>query len=229
MAKMLEAFPDARGKMSGTMEGSVKLGGEILNSPDPLAGVRGTGDLKITDGKLPSLQLNKNLMTLARLTSLGPAEGDPSSFKSISADLNVANQRIASQKVVLIGNGVEVEGAGSLGLAGAGSLDYQGVAKVLAGETPVTNIVAQLSGATYAEGKLSFPFALTGTLEKPQFRVTSATGRQAATGLRQLLAGPEEGQTTQEGQQTQPSAEELIKGLGGLFKKKQSTDQPAQK
>lgn len=229
VAKMLEAFPDARGKMSGTMEGNVKLSGEILSSPDPLAGLRGTGEMRITAGQLPSLQLNKNLVTLARLTTLGPAEGDPSSFKSISADLNIANQRIASQKVVLIGNGVEVEGAGSLGLAGAGSLDYQGVAKVLAGETPVTNIVAQLSGATYAEGKLSFPFALTGTLEKPQFRVTSATGRQAATGLRQLLAGPQEGQTTQEGQQTQPSAEELIKGLGGLFKKKQTTEQPAQK
>lgn len=230
VAKMLEAFPDARGKMSGTMDGSIKLNGQILSSPDPLAGMRGTGDLKITDGQLPSLQLNKNLMTLARLSNLGPAEGDPSSFKSITADLVIANQRIASQKVLLIGNGVEVDAAGSVGLAGAGSLDYQGTAKVLAGETPVTNIVAQLSGATYAEGKLNFPFVLTGTLEQPQFRVTSATGRQALTGLQQLLARPQEGETATEGQPTeQQSPEELVKGITGLFRKKQTSEPTEQK
>jgi AsmA protein len=225
IAKMLEAFPDARGKMSGKMDGSVKLSGQILNSPDPLAGMRGTGDLKVTDGQLPSLQLNKNLMMLARLSNLGPAEGDPSSFKSIAADLVIANQRIASQRVVLVGNGVEVDGAGSMGLAGAGSLEYQGTAKVLAGETSVTNIVAQLSGASYSEGRLSFPFVLSGTLEQPQFRVTSATGRQAVTGLQQLLARPQEGETPAEGQQTQQqSTEELVKGITGLFRKKQTTE-----
>jgi hypothetical protein len=96
---------------------------------------------------------------------------------------------------------------------------------VLAGETSVTNIVAQLSGASYSEGRLSFPFVLSGTLEQPQFRVTSATGRQAVTGLQQLLARPQEGETPAEGQQTQQqSTEELVKGITGLFRKKQTTE-----
>ncbi|MGH9784806.1 MAG: AsmA family protein, partial [Terriglobia bacterium] len=125
VASLLDSFPDARGKMTGTMEGSIKLAGVVTNSPDPLAGANGTGQLNIRDGKLPSLNLNRNLMRLARLTQLGPAEGDPSSFSSISADLNLADQRITTQQLTVVGNGVDITAAGSLALAGAGSLNYE--------------------------------------------------------------------------------------------------------
>jgi uncharacterized protein involved in outer membrane biogenesis len=221
VARLLEAFPEARGKMSGTMEGNMKLSGEVTHSPDPLEGMRGTGQLSVRDGKLPSLQLNKNLMLLARLTNLGPASGDPSSFSSIAADLNIANGRITSNKIVVVGNGVDVDGAGSVALAGAGSLDYEGTAKVASGQNPVTNILAGLSGATYADGKLSFPFTLGGTLEEPKFRVKSMGSQEQLRGLQNLLSG--QGQQPA-AQGTQPS-QDLVKGITGLFKKKKSTQQ----
>lgn len=231
VARLLEAFPTAKGKMTGTLDGNIQLSGVILDSPDPLAGMRGTGQMSIRDGKLPSLQLNKNLMMVARLSNLGPAKGDPSSFESISADLNIANQRIASEKVSLVGNGADVEGAGSVALAGAGDLAYEGVAKVLSGQNPVTNILTGFSGATYADGKLTFPFNLTGTLEKPNFKLKTGSGADRARGIQQLLAGgtAEEG-TTQEGQtqQQQQTPEDLVKGISGLFKKKKTTDQTQQ-
>ncbi len=229
VARLLEAFPDGKGKMTGTMEGNIKLRGVITDSPDPLAGMRGTGEMSIRDGQLPSLQLNKNLMLAARLTKLGPAEGDPSSFKSVSADLNIANQRIASEKVAVVGNGVDVEGAGSVGLAGEGSLDYEGVAKVLAGENPVTSILASLSGAAFADGKLTFPFTLGGTLENPQFKLKTGSASDKARRIQQLLAGAQEDTTAQEGEtQQQQTPEDLVKGLTGLFKRKKTTDQTQQ-
>jgi uncharacterized protein involved in outer membrane biogenesis len=224
VAKLLEAFPEARGKMTGTMEGNMKLSGEVTHSPDPLAGMRGTGQLSIKNGQLPSLQLNKNLMLLARLTNLGPASGDPSSFSSISTDLNIANERITSKKIAVVGNGVEVDGSGSMTMAGAGSLDYQGNAKVAAGQNPVTGLLAGLSGATFAEGKLSFPFTLSGTLQEPKFSVKSGA---AVGGLRGLLGGKQQ-TTTPEGQTQQQTPQDLVKGLTGLFKKKQPAQQQTQ-
>lgn len=230
MARLLEAFPDARGKMSGKMEGHMKLSGAVTRSPDPLAGMRGAGQASIRDGQLPSLQLNKNLMQLARLASLGSAQGDPSSFSRISADLNIANQRITSTKITVVGTGVDVEGAGSVALAGAGNLDYEGVAKVAAGETAVTNLLAGLSGATYADGKLTFPFSLTGTLQNPQFKVKSTATVEERFGVLQNLAGGVAGQqsTTQPGQTPPQSPADLVQGITGLFKKKQPTQQPQQ-
>ena len=92
VAKLLDAFPDSRGKMTGTLNGTVKLDGEVSHSPDPLAGMRGSGQLTIRNGNLPSLQLNKNLLQLAQLAKMGPASGDPGSFSSIAIDLHHREQ-----------------------------------------------------------------------------------------------------------------------------------------
>jgi len=235
VAGLLESFPDARGKMTGTMDGDIELNGVVTNSPDPLAGASGTGQLSIRDGNLPSLNLNQNLMRLARFTQLGPAEGDPSSFSSIAADFNIANQRIVTQQLHVVGNGVEINGAGSLGLAGAGSLGYEGVGNVAAGDNPIGSLIANLSGATFADGKLSFPFTLTGTLEQPNFRLKSATPANALRGIQRLLGGsqqPAPGGQPQEGQpeegQTQPSPSDLIRGLTGIFGGRQPAQQPTE-
>jgi len=217
VAKLLEAFPEARGQMTGKLDGSMKLSGEVTHSPDPLAGIRGTGQLTVKNGQLPRLQLNKNLMLLARLTNLGPAAGDPSSFSLISTDLNIANQRLTSNKITVVGNGVEVDGSGSMTMAGAGSLDYQGTARLAAGQNLVSSLLASLAGATVADGKLSFPFTLGGTLQDPKFSVKSVGPAGALQGL---LGGKE-----QQGQTQQQGPQDLVKGISGLFKKKQATPQ----
>jgi uncharacterized protein involved in outer membrane biogenesis len=225
VAKMLEAFPDGRGKMTGKMDGTMKLTGVVVSSPDPLAGMRGTGQLNIKDGKLPTVQLNKNLMTLAKLGSLGAASGDPSSFQSISSDLNIADGRITSNKIVVVGSGVDIDGAGSLALAGEGNMAYEGIAKIAAAQNPLTNILGGLTGATYADGKLTFPFSVAGALQNPQFKLKSLGSKQQLTGLQTLLGGKQqaEGQEGQTQQQQTPA--DLVQGLSGLFKKKQSTQQ----
>jgi len=165
-------------------------------------------------------------MLLARLTNLGPASGDPASFSSISADLNIADSRITSQKIAIVGNGVDVDGAGSVAVAGEGSLDYEGVAKVVAGQNPVTNILASFSGASFADGKLTFPFTLGGTFQKPQFKVKSAGGPGQLGGLKGFLPGAAGQPTTTPPGQTQPQTpQDLVKGITGLFKKKQPAQQ----
>ena len=174
LSSLLAQFPRARGKLTGTLEGSLSLSGGLERSSQPLADQRGSGQVTIRNGRLPTLELNKNLMLLASLASLGPTAGDPSSFSSLSADLNIARGSIRSDKIALRGNAVDVDGSGSVTPAGAGALGYSGVAKVRAAQNALTNILAGVSGGTFAEGKLSFPFALEGTVEHPLFRLKSA-------------------------------------------------------
>jgi uncharacterized protein involved in outer membrane biogenesis len=93
VAQLLAAFPNGGGKMTGKMEGDIKLAGEIAHSPRPLAGMHGTGHVTVRNGQLPSLKLNANLMKLAHFNDLGPAKNDPSSFSLITTDLELDNQR----------------------------------------------------------------------------------------------------------------------------------------
>ena len=59
MAALLAPFPDARDKMTGKMEAQLTLSGESVHSTDPLAGKRGTGQVVIRNGRLPTLQIKK--------------------------------------------------------------------------------------------------------------------------------------------------------------------------
>jgi uncharacterized protein involved in outer membrane biogenesis len=182
VAKLLDAFPEARGTMTGTLKGTVKLNGEVSHSPDPLARIHGSGQLTVRNGKFPRLRLNKDLLELARLAKMGPASGDPGSFSSITIDFAIANNRINTPKATIVGNGVDMDVSGSLALAGPGSLDYQGVARVAAQQNALTSILGGLAGATLANGKMAFQFNLAGTLQNPIFTLNSGgTGSPLGT------------------------------------------------
>jgi len=204
VTEFLAAFPQAKGMMTGTLDGSAKMKGMVSNAPDPLVGVTGSGQASIRNGKMPSLQLGSNLRTLAKIAGVGPANGDPSAFSSLSADFRIAAARLSSNKISLVGNGVDVDGSGSMTMAGEGSLDYQGNGSLAAGgNNPLTGVLAGLSGATYADGKMTFPFTVGGTFGKPKFSLKGGgTGRVGAA----------------------PAAVQndvnMVRGIAGLFKKK---------
>jgi uncharacterized protein involved in outer membrane biogenesis len=171
VAHLLAAFPDGRGKMTGRMEADLKIAGEIEHTTDPLAGIHGTGHLAIHSGKLPTLKLNENLMKLARFNNHGAGAQDPASFSSISADLELANQRISSRGISVVGYGVDFQCAGSLGAMVHGGLDFQGVAKILTKQGFFTNVMARFSGGKVKDGKISFPVRIGGTFGNPTYSV----------------------------------------------------------
>lgn len=169
VAQLLAAFPNGGGKMTGKMEGDVELMGEIAHSLRPLAGMHGVGHLTVRNGQLPSLKLNANLMKLAHFNDLGPAKDDPSSFKLITTDLELDNQRISSRLIDLDGYGVDVDGSGSVSVSGSDDLNYRGLAEITTRESFFTNTMARLAGATLKDGKLHFPFRIGGTIDSPLF------------------------------------------------------------
>ena len=169
VAQLLAAFPNGGGKMTGKMEGDVRLAGEIMHSLRPLAGIHGAGHVTVRNGQVPSLKLNANLMKLAHFNDLGPAKNDPSSFNVITTDLELGNQRISSRIIDIDGYGVDVGGSGSVSVSGSNEVTYRGLAEITTKQGFFTNIIARLSGATLKEGKLQFPFRLDGTIDDPVF------------------------------------------------------------
>jgi uncharacterized protein involved in outer membrane biogenesis len=169
MAQLLAAFHEARGKMTGKLEGDLRLAGEIEHTMNPLAGMRGTGHVKVTNGQVPSLMLNSNLMKLAHFNDVGPAKENPASFNMISTDLELANLRISSKAIDIDGYGVDVDGSGSVSVSGSDELNYQGVAAITTKQGFLINTFARLEGAKLTDGKLSFPFRIDGTIENPKF------------------------------------------------------------
>lgn len=169
LAQLLAAFPTGGGKMTGKMEGDMKLAGEIAHTQSPLAGIHGAGHVTVRNGQMPSLMLNANLIKLAHFNDLGPAKNDPSSFNLITTDLEVANQRISSKVIDIDGYGVDVDGSGSVSLTGSDELNYRGLAEITTKESFFTNTVARMSGASLVDGKLQFPFRIGGTINNPIF------------------------------------------------------------
>jgi uncharacterized protein involved in outer membrane biogenesis len=169
MTQLLSAFRNARGKMTGRMEGELKIAGEIEHTLHPLEKVHGTGHLTVRDGQVPSLKLNANLMKLAHYNDLGPAKNDPSSFNFVSTDLELDHERISSKVIDIDGYGVDVDGSGSVSISGSDELNYQGVAEISSRQGFVTNLFARLAGGTLKDGKLSFPFHIGGTIDNPVF------------------------------------------------------------
>ena len=168
-AHLLAAFHDLRGLLTGNLDGDFKLVGAIEHTTSPFARMRGTGHLKVTNGQIPSLMLNANLMKLAHFNDLGPAKENPASFSSITTDLELENLRISSKAIDIDGYGVDVDGSGSISVSGSDDLQYQGVAAITTKQGFFTNTLARLEGAKLVDGKLSFPFRIDGTIENPKF------------------------------------------------------------
>ena len=155
--------------MTGILEGDLTLAGEIEHTMRPLAGMHGTGHMKVTNGQVPSLMLNSSLMGLTHYNDLGPAKEHPSSFNAISTDMELASLRITSKVIDIDGFGVDVDGAGSVSLSGSDELDYHGVATITTKQGFFTNTLARFEGAQLKDGKLSYPFRIEGTIDNPKF------------------------------------------------------------
>ena len=169
MARLLAAFGNASNLMTGKMTGDLTLIGEIEHTSHPLAGMRGVGHVTVRDGEVPSLELNANLMKLMHFNDLGPAKNDPSSFNLISTDWQLANQRIASTKIDVDGYGVDIDGLGSVSVSGSDTLDYRGIAQITTKQGFLTNTFGRFAGGKLVDGKLTFPFRITGTIQNPIF------------------------------------------------------------
>jgi len=57
----------------------------------------------------------------------------------------------------------------SISVSGSNALDYRGMAQITTKQGFFTNTFGRLSGGKLVDGKLTFPFRISGTIQNPVF------------------------------------------------------------
>ncbi len=201
VAKVLDVSPSARGKMGGTGELDLQLLGNLTDTWKKT--LTGTGKFAVRNGHLPGVNLAGAAESLAKMAGVG---GD-TPFTVLEGDLTIADQRVSSKQIHLDSSVGIVDLKGSLGLDS--TLDYQGTASVnpasALGAGKVGGMVGGLIGSRV--GKITVPFALSGTIESPKVAPGKGVPSFGAT-------------STTPSSQTPPSVQGDVNSLKNLFKKK---------
>jgi uncharacterized protein involved in outer membrane biogenesis len=209
VAKVLDVTPAARGKMGGTAELDLpNLSGALSDNWKKT--LTGAGKFAIRNGHLPGVNLAGAAESVAKMAGVG---GD-TPFTVLEGDLDIRDQRVTSKQIHLDSSAGIVDLRGSLGLDS--TLDYQGSVAVnpagALGKGAVGDVVGGLIGSRV--GKITVPFALAGTIEKPKVApgkgIPSFGAPASASG-----STPSATPSTQ-----QPSLQDDVNVLKGLFNKK---------
>jgi uncharacterized protein involved in outer membrane biogenesis len=209
VAKVLDVTPAARGKMGGTAELDLpNLSGALSDNWKKT--LTGAGKFAIRNGHLPGVNLAGAAESVAKMAGVG---GD-TPFTVLEGDLDIRDQRVTSKQIHLDSSAGIVDLRGSLGLDS--TLDYQGSVAVnpagALGKGAVGDVVGGLIGSRV--GKITVPFALAGTIEKPKVApgkgIPSFGAPASASG-----STPSATPSTQ-----QPSLQDDVNTLKGLFNKK---------
>ena len=198
--EQLTAASGAGQKVTGTAELTLQafgsLGNNLMNS------LTGTGNMAVRNGTLPGFDMG-SLQTLAKVQKVltfgaGTAEkfSGATAFSSITADLALGGGRVNSQRIHVDSPSGTIDMRGSMGLVDQ-TLNYDGNAVMMGGQTgtggdnpigAITGILGQVTKQTV--GRVSIPFAVRGTLEKPRiqpgrgiptFSTASQSGTQTQT------------------------------------------------
>jgi uncharacterized protein involved in outer membrane biogenesis len=207
--RAVSQFDKVRGNMTGSLDAAVSLWGDLGSPPDPWTGKFGKGWVKVHDGQFPKLKVNKDILELARLSQIGPAKGGISSFSMLSLNWQLADGLARLDSVLVHGNGYDMAGAGTIEVSGAQRVNCAGSVQLAAGQNPLSQILAGLSGAAWSNGKLSLPFTLTGTVNHPLFGLRNAAG-QSPLGL--IMQGVNSGRTAK------PAPGNVLQQMMGIFK-----------
>ncbi|MGB8477828.1 MAG: AsmA family protein [Acidobacteriaceae bacterium] len=168
---LLAEFDTGPPKMTGMLEAKLDMGGEIAHSSSPLGDMYGTGTLMVRRGDLPGLDQNASMKQVERFRTKDAAGKPPSAFSTFGGDMELKNQRMYSKRVAVDFYGIDVNGTGSMSLAG-GPVNYRGSATIEKKQGFFTTTLARwFKGAKEKDGRLEFPIELTGTLANPQFAV----------------------------------------------------------
>jgi uncharacterized protein involved in outer membrane biogenesis len=171
MPYLLAEFANGPPKMTGMLEASLDVGGVIAYSANPLSDMYGTGTLTVRQGQLPGLNQNPSMKQVEKFRTNNAVGKPPSAFSTFGGDMELKNQRMYSKRIAVDFYGIDVDGTGSMSLAG-GPVRYKGTATIEKKQGILTNTFARLfKGAKEKDGRLRFPIKLTGTLENPQFTV----------------------------------------------------------
>jgi AsmA-like protein len=167
IGKMIDALAPAQ---KGTLEGTAALdlaitgrGGETPLLPT----IDGSGALAVTNGKIASIGMIKQVMKLLEAAGAKGIAKDDTPFERLTAHFDVAKGTARTSDLQFRSADLDFDGTGTVGLGGALHLDLLGsfsssVSAQLVAKTPALKI------RQGSDGRLSVPLQVRGTMTAPQ-------------------------------------------------------------
>jgi uncharacterized protein involved in outer membrane biogenesis len=154
---------DGRGSVA------LDLKGEGSSQREIAASLQGQVQVAVADGTVAGIDLDRSLRALqrGRLGSVAPRRKDRTPFSALNATFQVADGIAANDDLKLVGERVELTGAGRIELV-PGRIDYTLQTKVLGGPADEKAIVTL--------GTVEIPIAITGQLDRPEFAIKDQDG-----------------------------------------------------
>jgi uncharacterized protein involved in outer membrane biogenesis len=163
-AAKVAAFAGTSGSITGKLGGSVDIAAAGQDPAAAIRDARGRGRVVLSDGKLPGLEIVRNvILAFGKPTGDRPA-GSGESFSHLAATLAVADQRLTTNDLTFASRDFDMTGKGVLSLA-TQTLDFQ-VDVILSRE-----LSAQAGRDLYRlareDDRIILPARITGTVGSP--------------------------------------------------------------
>lgn len=188
--------------ITGTLAGNFNL--RTLLASDPKHALTGSGTFAISNGSFPGLNFAGQLVQTARLVGLNVPSN--SRFSFFGGDLHIAGERGSSNTLTLLAPGMQATMRGSFTFAQA--LNYSG-ASVMTVTRSASSTGSALSAlaqqylgsalqSNFSAARVLVPFALRGTLNKPQFSVVGTPQLLSTSGGSSAAQTPAKSSTIQD-------------------------------
>lgn len=226
--QLLSALMGEKSVVYGRSDATVNLRGRGRGGDQFLNSLAGNGNLLISDGKITSFDLMKQVEVFGKLAGL-PTGGAGTAFKSLKTNFQIDHGNLRTNNLQIIMDDLQVTGDGSIQLGNNMLANYDILAKLspalskrfAGGEEAVGETsgigkyigkVMSVAGNFFMEGgSIVVPLKMSGPIKQPQFSLNAAVVQKRAT--ERFLPKP--------GEKIDASKpEETIKGLIDIFKKK---------
>jgi hypothetical protein len=185
---LVESATTARNVFAGTMDGALSLVTRGLSWDAIRHTAKGGGHVTVAGPDLYTVHLKPEiggmLAKLGKYASfVTPPSLDSTTFERLETSLRLADGRLETPDLILSGRDAAVHAAGALGLDK--TLDYRG--RVVLEPTLVQSLGTVGHYVANAEGRVVFPFQVTGTIDAPKIAIDTAAildlGRRIAARL----------------------------------------------
>jgi len=113
----LVAFAGSPGSMTGRLAGTVALAAAGVEPLDAIKRARGTARVSITDGRVPGLDIVRNVVLAFGKASGERPAGSGEAFTRLAASLAVGGRMMSTNDLTLASHDLDVTGEGTLSLA----------------------------------------------------------------------------------------------------------------
>lgn len=175
------AFAGQSNAVTGTLNGRMRVTGRGLDATSALRTANGTGDVTISNGRIPGLQLVRPaVLAFGRPQDTAPPEGSGESFDKLSATLAISGGQVRTDNLMFESRDVDMTGAGTLGIASGAGGPVNLKANVMLSEELSAQAGRDLVRYAHEGNRVVLPTRITGTVSSPVVMIDESQALQRA-------------------------------------------------